>query len=351
MAYVSTKKKLHYLRKKIQVANLLILFNRYKGFIKRSIVADTFFYDDEYTSGSISMFGFLIMFITSMEYIRRNYFEVFYYSHIFGMLVGIAFACWHEHTCLVFFVPALMLWFADRAIRSYNSWYIKSTYMKVDQVVPYSSVQEGIVRILFENTGLNKFKPGQYMFISIVKDGGRKIWEYANWHPITVSETFRVNNTVQNDSAIEERVVGSGMIEGKGEKNNASSIGSGSDIDSLSDVSALRRRGNNYYNDQAGTTVGTFHIKALGGKTRDLLKASAANEKLTVRIDGPYGPHLEYQDYQVMVLFAAGIGITPALAIVKDCVERRADGVRTVAVEHIYLTWAIRASGKTHYKI
>jgi ferredoxin-NADP reductase len=48
-----------------------------------------------------------------------------------------------------------------------------------------------------------------------------------------------------------------------------------------------------------------------------------------------------------MALFGAGIGITPALAIVKDVVERRADGVRTVAVEHIYLTWAIRASGNT----
>lgn len=293
------------------------------------------------------MLGFLLMFVTSIEYIRRNYFEVFYYSHVIGMLVAIIFACWHEPTCFAFFIPAVILWFVDRVIRSYQSWCIKSSYMKVDQVVPYSSIQEGIVRILFENTGLNRFKPGQYMFISIVKNGGRKVWEYANWHPITVSETFRVSSNDQTDSAIEERIVGSnqGTLNGNvKEKKVISAVSSVSDIDSLSDVSTLRHRANNITSDETATTIGSFHIKALGGKTRNLLKASAAGENLTVRVDGPYGPHLEYQDYQVMTLFAAGIGITPALAIVKDCVERRSNGIKTVAVEHIYLTWAIRAS-------
>lgn len=291
------------------------------------------------------MFGFIIMFVTSLEYIRRNYFEVFYYSHVIGMLVGIAFACWHEHTCLVFFIPALILWVVDRVIRSYQSWYIKSTFVKVDQVLPYSAVQEGIVRILFENTSLNRFKPGQYMFISIVRDGGRKIWEYANWHPITVSETFRVSNSSTADASIEERVVGSGEKNGKNEKKAPSSIGSSSETDSLTDVTNLRHRAHNYAHDDT-TNIGTFHIKALGGKTRDLLNAAAAKENLAVRIDGPYGPSLEYQDYQVLALFAAGIGITPALAIVKECIERRSDGVKTVAVEHIYVTWAIRSVGK-----
>lgn len=296
------------------------------------------------------MLGFLTMFVTSFEYIRRNYFEVFYYCHIFGLLVAIIFACWHEHTCFAFFIPAVTLWFVDRAIRSYQSWHVKSTYVKVDQVLPYSSVQEGIVRILFENSGLNRFKPGQYVFVSIVKDGGRKIWEYANWHPLTVSETFRVNgNQSVTDSAIEERVVGNTEKSAAKEMKASPPSGSISDVDSLSDVSELRRRANNYSNNES-TTIASVHIKALGGKTRDLLKAAEANEKLTVRFDGPYGPHLEYQDYEVMALYGAGIGITPALAIVKDCLERRADGVKTVAVEHIYLTWAIRAAG-TYFDI
>ncbi|GAA5798869.1 hypothetical protein EDC94DRAFT_617624 [Helicostylum pulchrum] len=314
----------------------------YKGYIKHFAPADALFYNAEYTSGTVSMLGFLLMFATSLEYIRRNYFEVFYYTHVFGMIVGVGFACWHEHTCLAFFVPALILWFVDRVIRSYQSWYIKSSYIKVDQVLPYSAVQEGIVRILFENTSLNRFKPGQYYFVSIVRDGGRKLWEYANWHPLTVSETFRVNNNQSiTDSVIEERVIGSTEKAAGNEKKASASV-STSDTDSLSDVSNLRRRANNYSNEES-TTVGSFHIKALGGKTRDLLKAAAANEELGVRIDGPYGPHLEYQDYQVMALFAAGIGITPALAIVKDCIERRSDGIKTVAIEHIYLTWAIRS--------
>ncbi|KAI7893164.1 ferric reductase like transmembrane component-domain-containing protein [Mucor mucedo] len=314
-----------------------------KGYQRNNSSFESLFRNTEQTTGTISMFGFLIMFVTSFEYVRRNHFEVFYYSHIFGVLVAIIFACWHETTCFAFFIPAVILWFADRVIRSYQSWYIKSSYVKVEQVLPYSSVQEGIVRILFENSGLNRFKPGQYMFVSIVKDGGRKIWEYANWHPLTVSETFRVSgNQSVTDSAIEERVVGNTDHHIAKEK-KASPNGSVSDVDSVSDVSELRRRANNFSKDDS-TTIASVHIKALGGKTRDLLKAAEANEKLTVRFDGPYGPHLEYQDYEVMALYGAGIGVTPALAIVKDCLERRADGVKTVAVEHIYLTWAIRAS-------
>lgn len=91
------------------------------------------------------------MFIISLGYIRRNYFEVFYYYHVIFMLMGILSACYHENACFAFFIPALILWFADRLVRSYKSWFVKTSSVRVDQVVPLSDKQDGIVRILFEN--------------------------------------------------------------------------------------------------------------------------------------------------------------------------------------------------------
>lgn len=289
------------------------------------------------------MLGFLLVFVTSLEYIRRNHFEVFYYSHIVGMLVGIIFACWHEKTCFAFFIPAIILWFADRVVRSYKSWFVKSSSIRVDQVAPPSATQEGIVRILFENPLLRKFQPGQYVFASIATEG-RKLWGYSNWHPFTISEVFRINTCV--DSGIEERVVEKTEV-GEGEKeDHKSKTGSVSDIESMSDASSLRRRANVLPLSQESKTVASFHIKALGNKTHQLLKSAAANEKLDIHIDGPYGPHLHYQDYQAVALFGAGIGATPAMAMIKDIVEKRSNGVRTVAVDHIYFAWAVRSVGR-----
>ncbi|KAI8371293.1 ferric reductase like transmembrane component-domain-containing protein, partial [Choanephora cucurbitarum] len=309
------------------------------GYQKAYVVKDALFRNVEYTTGSIAMFAFLIMFLTSFEVIRRRFFEVFYWCHIIGLIIAMIFTCWHEPTCFAFFIPAIILWFADRVIRSYQSWCVKTTSVRVDQVVGASNTQEGIVRVLFESNVMKAFRPGQYVFVSIVKDKF-KLWKYANWHPYTISEVFRVHDNSNNDSGIEERIVSGKTNNEKNEKQQQHQ-GSGSltDVNSLSDTASLRRRANALPSEQAHT-VASFHIKGLGNKTRKLMEAADIGSTLTVKVDGVYGPRLDYQDYQVVSLFAAGIGLTPALAIIKDLVEKRASGVKTVAVENVYLTWA-----------
>lgn len=272
------------------------------------------------------MLGFLLLFVTSFEYIRRNYFEIFYYCHIIGIIVAIIFACIHEISCFIFFIPATILWVVDRAIRSYQSWIIKSTSVRLDEVASTTATQEGIFRVLFEYPGMANFRPGQYVFVSMAKKGSRLLG-YANWHPFTISEIFRFS---QNDHAIEERVI-DGISEK--EKNSEGQVHG---------LSGLRRRANL----SGDVTVATFHAKALGRYTEDILNAVSRNEPIQVAVDGPFGPQLQYQDYPVVSLFGAGIGITPAMVIVKDCIERRSIGIKTIATEQIYLTWAIKSSGK-----
>ncbi|KAI7903252.1 ferric reductase like transmembrane component-domain-containing protein [Cokeromyces recurvatus] len=329
------------------------------GYRIRHVAKDALFYDLEQTSGTISMLGFIIMVVISLEYIRRNYFEVFYYCHVIFMIVGVVFGCIHEHTCFAFFIPAIVLWFADRVIRTYKSWVRKSRVVSIDSVMLESDKKEkGIVRILFENKYLRSFKPGQYVFSSMILNG-RKIWEYANWHPFTISEVFRVSDSPDNE--IEERVMGVATEKSEKisqddtekKKNYQMSYSKNLYSSSLKDhtlinTQELRHRTklvptySSYDDDQNIKTFATFHIKTLGTKTRDLLTtATSKNQNIDVYIDGPFGPHHEYQDFPVLTLYATGIGITPALAIIKDMIDRRSRGIRTVVTESIYLTWAI----------
>jgi predicted ferric reductase len=303
-------------------------------------VWDAFFWDFEYTTGSIATFAYIIMFGTSLEYIRRNYFEVFYYSHVLFLIIAIIFTCLHYPTCFAFYIPAVLLWLADRVVRTYQSWIIKSSFVHVDEVAPQTATQEGIVRILFESKLLQNFKPGQYVFAAMVLNG-RKLWEYANWHPFTISEVFRVNQSTVNT---EERVIGT-VDESTKLISQQTPCYSSIQNDGLSD-SLRRRRPVSFAADQNTKTVASIHIKALGTKTRDLLEASKTKSDIEVYIDGMYGPHLPYQDYSVLALFAAGIGATPAMSIIQDVVDKRSSGVRTMVTNHIYLSWAIRVTGK-----
>jgi predicted ferric reductase len=282
------------------------------------------------------------MFGTSLQYVRRNYFEAFYYSHVIFLIFAIVFTCLHYPTCFAFYIPAVLLWLADRVVRTYRSWAIRSSFIRVDEVAPQTATQEGIVRILFESQLLKNFKPGQYVFAAIVLNG-RKLWEYANWHPFTISEVFHVNQTTIN---AEEGIIGTVDESTKLISQQTTSY-SGTRNDCLSD-SLRRRRPDSFATDQNTKAVASIHVKALGTKTRDLLEASASSSKsnIEVYIDGMYGPHLPYQDYSVLALFAAGIGATPAMSIIQDVIDKRSSGVRTTITDHIYLSWAIRVTGK-----
>lgn len=307
-------------------------------------IFDAFFKDWEYVTGTVATVAFIIMFFTSLEYIRRNHFEIFYWSHIIFVSVAIIFTCWHYNTCFAFFLPPALLWVADRVVRTYKSWCNKATFVQVDQVAPQTTKQEGIVRIIFANKILKNFNPGQYVFAAMVLNG-RKIWEYANWHPFTISEIFHGTSTT-NSHIIEERIIGSSI---KNEttkllQKDQHSYSSVSSIDSLTDRVYRRHK---YAGTQDDTTMASFYVKALGTKTRDLLASSSVSSKnLQIYIDGLYGPQLPFQDYPILALFATGIGVTPAMAIIQTILEKRSNGVRTVTTDHIYLTWAIRVTGK-----
>lgn len=318
---------------------LTLDFDRYKGYLKGGDAKATLFWDIEQGTGTIAMIGFLIIFCTSFEWVRRRFFEVFYYMHIVGIIIAIIAACWHEVACFYYFIPTVILWFFDRCWRSYQSWVCKVNTISVDPAINHrtspSSVNPGITRVLFEYERLRSYHPGQYVFISLVKRTRsiKDYFSYLNWHPMTISEVF--GQQQDSSSVPEERVAVSGA-----EKKTGIAMVDEKTANDVEETFGVRRRHVALDSDK---TAASLHIKALGKYTETL------TEDMNVRVDGPYGPRLEFQDYPVVICFAAGIGITPALTIIKDAVERRAAGIQTVRTEQVHLIWAVRTLGKRCY--
>ncbi|CAO3627638.1 unnamed protein product [Cunninghamella echinulata] len=373
------------------------VWRMYKGYIKTYMAKDALFHDLEYGSGTIALIGFLFLFVPSISYIRRNYFEFFYYAHIFGIIIAMIASCIHEVMCFVYFMPVIIFWVMDRCWRSYKSWYIPTVPLEVSTAVPKTANQEGIVRILFNDGHIkSKYHPGQYVFLALSKKGNGwwQHWRFANWHPITISEVFHglMSTTTSSASStyftkdslttsssssanaydVEEKINTGNTVTGGGdEKNN--NVAGGNDekkkniignegtdnIDQIEkekkvvmqesipstpngNTNTVRLRQDASHVSHRDYSIATLHIKSLGGYTKELLKHSNDQQALYVKVDGPYGPRIEYQDYNVLCCFAAGIGITPALTLIKDCVERRSHGVSTVSTSYVHLTWVVK---------
>lgn len=249
------------------------------GYENSGTARGALFLDIEQGTGTVAMIGFFILFITSFEWIRRRIFWFFYVCHIVGIIVAIIASCWHEVGCFYYFIPAVLLWFFDRVWRSFQSWCIRTETLRTE-------VHGEVVAIDFKYDLLSHYRPGQYVFVSIVDRAKNALWQYTQWHPFTISAASR-------------------------SKKEAS-----------------------------------VHIKALGDKTKAIAQALRDQRRMNIRVDGMYGPRLMYQDHPTILLFAAGIGITPALTLITDCVNKRSAGARGIVTERVHLVWAVRQISK-----
>lgn len=118
----------------------------------------------------LAWLSLVVLTVTSIEYLRRNFFEAFYYSH-FCFIFYYIFAISHFPPLLPFALPGLILYFFDRLIRK-----IRSRPRNSD----VSIVSDGsITRIKGRRYGILNYECGQYAFINIPE-----ISKFE-WHPIS----------------------------------------------------------------------------------------------------------------------------------------------------------------------
>ncbi|KAI8583375.1 hypothetical protein K450DRAFT_268469 [Umbelopsis ramanniana AG] len=268
-------------------------------------------------SGFMATIGLLCIFLGSRDYIRRRYFEVFYISHVFGILLFIGAGFTHQYAVIIFVAPSVFLYFSDRIIRAVRTW---TSPTKIIDVSAFS--QKDITQIVFAKDGLyTKAHPGQFVFVSL-NDGTRlsRFVNFFNWHPFTLSEVFYRNVSEVLDHDKETATTTSHHY---------------NDIDS-----EIGKR-TSVVKKEDGPLKASVHIKSLGNMTRRLhCQASNEPQRLKMRIDGPYGSTATALEMnQVVTFFEAGIGITPSLTMFRDLVEKCAHDPLMVHTTHIYFIW------------
>lgn len=83
-----------------------------------------------------------------------------------------------------------------------------------------------------------------------------------------------------------------------------------------------------------------LNIKGIGNFTEKLVTSAQEAKQMSIRVDGPYGNlNINHYSYPVVFLVVGGIGITPALSILKDFyLSKKA---RSSSVQTVYLIWTV----------
>eukprot|EP00004_Rigifila_ramosa_P026743 TRINITY_DN845_c0_g1_i3.p1 TRINITY_DN845_c0_g1~~TRINITY_DN845_c0_g1_i3.p1 ORF type:complete len:1027 (-),score=201.31 TRINITY_DN845_c0_g1_i3:76-3156(-) len=120
--------------------------------------------------GEVSFFLALFLLVFAFTFFRRNQYEVFLGVHFLFPFV-IIFAILHTDTLIPFFLPSIILYVIDRAIRTYHMMK-PVTGLKCTEV-------NGLTRIEMDRPF--KFQAGQYVFVLV------PMISKFEWHPFSIA--------------------------------------------------------------------------------------------------------------------------------------------------------------------
>jgi predicted ferric reductase len=215
-----------------------------------------------YIYGLVAASCFFLIFLTSLEPIRRNYFEFFYIPHQLLYLGAVVFACMHKPAVLQYIGWAVGLWVLDRIRRFILG-------RRTIKTVSIKALPGNVVRIVLQRKGF-EIGASHYAFINVPEIST------VEWHP------FSITPVGQSEAAAAEMLNSSGLF--------------------------------------------GFCTKALGKNTfvSRLADRAAVNPNMTVRVDGPYGRiSVDPENHNVCILIAGGIGITAMLSLMEHIHQHR----------------------------
>ncbi|KAJ3031088.1 hypothetical protein HDV00_008511 [Rhizophlyctis rosea] len=243
------------------------------------------------TMGTLSVFFLLLLVTTAIPYIRRNNFNLFYYTHFFS-IPALLFAWLHAPSDFYYCIPGLIVYFTDVVLRFRNE-------RKTGVVLNVRKEKCGYLRVDFawpEEKGgkIDGGVAGKWVFVQV-----REVSRFE-WHPYSLA------NGVESE-------VGTLLLKPDEE------VGREKEFESrLARVLCERLEG--VVEERVGIKIG---------------------------IDGPFGEMSfipEDQDY--IVCFVAGTGLAPAIAILRQWIARReqlssadANGLP------LHLIWTLKESG------
>eukprot|EP01063_Lacrimia_lanifica_P012438 TRINITY_DN1906_c0_g2_i1.p1 TRINITY_DN1906_c0_g2~~TRINITY_DN1906_c0_g2_i1.p1 ORF type:complete len:774 (+),score=321.41 TRINITY_DN1906_c0_g2_i1:51-2372(+) len=162
----------------------------YKASWREFFTLDRAYHFDDYTITCITAAWWtavVLVLALSIETVRRNYFEVFYYAHHFGMVF--LFVCMlHGHSLWYYTFGGLSLWLVDRLLRFNKS----ALPVAVVDAVPFTGKdgREMVTRLVVEVPESFTYTAGQFAFLNIPEISA------LEWHPFTLSSSPADGNRV-----------------------------------------------------------------------------------------------------------------------------------------------------------
>ncbi|KAK9119829.1 hypothetical protein Scep_017922 [Stephania cephalantha] len=233
-----------------------------------------------YLAGEIALFTGLVIWITSLPWIRRKQFELFYYTHHLYALFLIAFLIHggDRHFYMVF--PGVFLFALDKVLRIIQSRV--ETCVVSARIFPCRAIE----LTLPKHPGL-KYTPTSVIFLKVPSISR------LQWHLFSIT-----SSSTADDETLSVIVKGEGWW-----------------------TNALYSR----------------IVTAVDSKTHQV-------KYLPVSVEGPYGPtSMDFLRYDSLLLLAGGVGITPFLSILQEIASTQ-DRNKSGLPKKVQLIYAVKKS-------
>ncbi|GIL63792.1 hypothetical protein Vafri_17790 [Volvox africanus] len=220
-------------------------------------------------AGLISLIAGWILWVTSIPYIRRRFFNLFYASHIGGTVVLMLFAFMHRKDIAPWVMPGIFLYLLDVVLRTLQQAFNSTSITASASVGPgapataFLSPHGNILTLTIKCDKSLSWSGLDIVFLNVPEISW---WQ---WHPFTLA---------------------------------TSSVAGGPE------------------------TKMVLHIKTYNHWTQRLVARLATNtDSLKLYVSGPYhGAHRKWiTNFDRHIFVAGGIGVTPVLGMLQDLIARR----------------------------
>lgn len=137
-------------------------------------------------AGSISWLSGVALWVTSINWVRRRFFKVFYNTHLIGAACFVVFAHVHYYWTWIYLAPGMIAWGLDIVFRVFQAQHV--SVVSSAQLTPSGKLAQ--LEIPLDRHMVGKISAGQDVFLQF-PDVSR--W---SWHPFTI---YKVNIPTQAD--------------------------------------------------------------------------------------------------------------------------------------------------------
>lgn len=236
--------------------------------------------------GVIALLAGLLMWFTSLHPVRKNYFELFFYTHQLYIVFVVGLALHVGDYIFSVVAGGIFLFILDRFLRFCQS-------RRTVDVLSAKCLPCGTVELVLSKPGNLRYNALSFIFLQI-----REL-SWLQWHPFSVSS---------------------------------------SPLDGKYHLSILIKVLGGW------TAKLRDNILSMSETEQQVDFRFQSHPKITASVEGPYGHEMPYHlMYENLILVAGGIGISPFLAILSDILHRISEG-KPCLPRKVLIVWAIKRS-------